>query len=77
MQERKYDSQGDEIIKFCIENNILLLKGMEYEDESCYRDGIHLNEHGQKILADILLCEIERFLSVLNVFKQNKYKKNI
>jgi hypothetical protein len=58
MQERKYDYQGDEIIKFCKANNIPLLKGIEYENESCYRDGIHLNEHGQRILANILLSEI-------------------
>jgi hypothetical protein len=66
MQERKYDYQGDEIIKFCVDNNIPLLKGIEYEDESCYRDGIHLDEHGQKILANILLQEISTLLILDN-----------
>ncbi|MDR2410698.1 MAG: hypothetical protein LBE13_21660 [Bacteroidales bacterium] len=65
MQERKYDYQGDEIIKFCESNNISLLKGIEYEDESCYRDGIHLNEHGQRILAKILLHKIKVLLNLL------------
>jgi lysophospholipase L1-like esterase len=64
MQEKKYDYQGDTIIKFCTDNNIPLLKGIEYEDESCYRDGIHLSEHGQKILANILLQEITTLLNL-------------
>jgi hypothetical protein len=62
MQERKYDYQGDEIIKFCTNHNILLLKGIEYEDESCFRDGIHLNEHGQRVLANTLLHTITELL---------------
>jgi hypothetical protein len=64
MQDGKYDRQGDEIIEFCADNNIPLLKGIEYEDESCFRDGIHLNEHGQQILANALLLEIKRFLDI-------------
>jgi lysophospholipase L1-like esterase len=64
MHEMKYDYQGDEIITFCNDNNILLLKGLEYEDESCYRDGIHLNEHGQNILANTLLREIKVLLEL-------------
>jgi hypothetical protein len=63
MQDKKYDYQGNEIIKFCTDNDILLLKGIEYEDEFCYRDEIHLNEHGQRILANVLLREIKRQLN--------------
>jgi hypothetical protein len=59
MQEKKYDYQGYEIIKFCIDNNIPLLKGLDYEDETCYRDGIHLNERRQKILLSILFAQIK------------------
>jgi hypothetical protein len=64
IQERKYDEQGDKIIEFCAQNNILLLKGLEYVNESCFRDGIHLNEHGQGILANVLLPEIKRLLNL-------------
>jgi hypothetical protein len=64
LQEGKYDEQGDKIIEFCAENNIQLLKGIDYENESCFRDGIHLNEHGQRILANTLLPEIKRLLNL-------------
>jgi hypothetical protein len=64
LTERKYDTQGDEIMKFCKDHNIPLLKGIEYEDESCFRDGIHLNEHGQRILANVLLPEIKMLLNL-------------
>jgi hypothetical protein len=59
----KYDYQGDEIIRFCNNNNIPLIKGLMYEDVSCFRDGIHLNEHGQRVLANTLLPEIKRLLN--------------
>jgi hypothetical protein len=64
IQEGKYDEQGDKIIEFCAENNIQLFKGIEYENESLLRDGIHLNEHGQRILANTLLPEIKRLLGL-------------
>jgi hypothetical protein len=64
IQEGKYDEQGDKIIEFCTENNIQLLKGIEYENESLLRDIIHLNEHGQGILANVLLPEIKRLLDL-------------
>jgi hypothetical protein len=61
--ERKYDYQGNEIVKFCTDNNIPLLRGLGYEDESGFRDRIHLNERGQRMLAEALLSEIKRFLN--------------
>ncbi len=61
---RKYDVQGDEIIDFCMKNSIPLLKGMEYEKESSFRDVIHINDQGQRILASALLPEIERLLGL-------------
>ncbi|KAA6313517.1 hypothetical protein EZS27_035720 [termite gut metagenome] len=61
--EGKYDYQGNEIIKFCTDNNIFLLRGLECEDKSGFRDGIHLNEHGQRMLAEVLLPEIKRLLN--------------
>jgi lysophospholipase L1-like esterase len=64
VREEKYDEQGEKIIEFCIENNISLLQGIEYENDSLFRDGIHLNEHGQRILANTLLTEIKRLLNL-------------
>jgi hypothetical protein len=62
----KYDDQGMEIIKFCCNNHVPLLEGLQYEDASCFRDGIHLNEHGQRVLANALLPEIIKLLSRSN-----------
>jgi hypothetical protein len=60
----KYDVQGYEIIDFCLKNSIPLLKGMEYEKESSFRDVIHINDEGQRILASALLPEIEKLLNL-------------
>lgn len=60
--KREYDYQGKLIIDFCKRNDIDLIKGIDYEDISMFRDGIHLNEHGQRVLSNILLSEIERLL---------------
>jgi lysophospholipase L1-like esterase len=64
VREGKYDEQGEKIIEFCTENHISLLQGIEYENDSSFRDGIHLNEHGQRILADPLSAEIKRLLKL-------------
>jgi hypothetical protein len=60
----KYESQGEEIVRFCIDNHISLLRGLEYEDILDFRDNIHLNECGQKRLADTLLPEIKKSLNI-------------
>jgi lysophospholipase L1-like esterase len=54
-----YEDSGQEIIKFCNERNIPLIQGMKMEDAIGFRDDIHLNEHGQAMLANTLLAEIE------------------
>jgi lysophospholipase L1-like esterase len=56
-----YEDSGQEIIKFCNERNIPLILGMDVENANCFRDVIHLNEHGQAILANALLAEIEKY----------------
>jgi hypothetical protein len=62
LANRKYDNQGNEIVRFCTENEVPLLCGLAYEEDSGYRDNIHLNERGQRILATTLQPEIERLL---------------
>jgi hypothetical protein len=64
VREGKYDEQGEKIIQFCKEHDILLIKGIEYEDISGFRDNIHLNERGQRVLANVLLPEIEQLLLI-------------
>ena len=63
VKEGQYDEQGNEIIRFCELYHISLIKGIEYEAVSGFRDDIHLNEQGQRVLANTLLPEIEKLLS--------------
>lgn len=52
MQRKEYNLQGKEIIKWANENGVRITLGLDYgESENTYRDGIHLNSDGQKILA--------------------------
>lgn len=37
-----------------MKNSIPLIKGVRFMDVSDYRDGIHLNEQGQRKLSEIL-----------------------
>lgn len=48
----EYNDQGDEIINWAIQNKIILFKGLELEEEDCFRDEIHMNAIGQRRLAD-------------------------
>ena len=56
---QKYNEQGQEIIDFCLEKGIPLIKGIDFFKRIIYyRDGIHLNERGQKKLAEVLYIPI-------------------
>lgn len=49
LKEGKYNEQGEEIIQFAKDNNVLLIKDLDNDlKEIFFRDGIHLNEKGQK-----------------------------
>ena len=60
VEENRYDEQGNAIIKFCNEQNITLIQGLGIENPSCFRDDIHLNEHGQRVLAKSLLIPVKQ-----------------
>lgn len=67
-----YNSQGQEIIRFAIENSIPIIldlqNGLEISD---FRDNIHLNNKGQKKLANIILKYIlEQTLASDSVYKK-------
>jgi hypothetical protein len=58
--KNKVNSQGEEILNYCRENNIKVITGLEIgENDAHYRDEIHLNEQGQKLWASALLSEIK------------------
>lgn len=51
----KYNSQGEEIIKYCIDNNITLIKSLDFcFSEEAYLDFIHLSENGHHTMYEIL-----------------------
>ena len=55
LRDHKYNWQGDEIMEWCGENGVELIKSLDYDfRESDYRDGIHINSHGQRKVADIM-----------------------
>lgn len=50
-----YDSQGEEIIEWCAVNNIPIIRDLDEGITSkMYRDGIHINDAGQKLHAAIM-----------------------
>lgn len=56
----KYNSGGDEIVKFCNDYSIPLIKELEYKgNKLLYDDDIHYNVLGQKFMSDILLQKID------------------
>lgn len=54
-KNNKFNSQGQEIINWANENNVILTSGLDMgENEFSFRDNIHLNTTGQKILGNWL-----------------------
>lgn len=67
LKSGSYNRQGQEIIRFASENSIPIIldlqNGLEISD---FRDDIHLNNKGQKKLADIVLKYILGHISKFN-----------
>ena len=65
LQQGSYNEQGQEIIRLLKDNNVQVMtdlnSGLEASD---FRDGIHLNEKGQKNIVD----------NVLNVLKTKQFE---
>lgn len=54
-KQKKYNDQGQEIIKFCETNNVTLIKDMDCSfTEEDFRDNIHLSNSGQRKMADLV-----------------------
>lgn len=50
-----YNKQGQEIIDWCLKNNVTLIKELdEGIKQEMYRDNIHLNEKGQRFEASLM-----------------------
>lgn len=50
----KYNEQGDEIIAWCKKNHVSLVEDLHILTKDDYRDGIHINNSGQRKLANIM-----------------------
>ena len=58
LEKGKYNEQGDEIIAWCKANNVRLVEDLRQLDKDCYRDNIHINEKGQRFVADVMEREL-------------------
>ncbi len=54
LEEGKYNEQGDEIIAWCKANGVRLVEDLHMLKEEDYRDGIHINAKGQRVVADVM-----------------------
>ena len=48
-----YNLQGNKILEWAGTNDVFVCKGLDFLDEFSFRDHIHLNEYGQRQLADL------------------------
>ena len=51
---KKYNEQGDEIIIWCKKNQVRLVEDLLLLTKDDYRDGIHINAKGQRIVANVM-----------------------
>lgn len=64
VEQKKYNEQGEEIIKFAEENKITLIKELEAGiSEKDFRDDIHLNDAGQRKMFNALYAQIKKMSS--------------
>lgn len=54
LERGAYNGEGQEILEFCKRDTVPVIEGMKYMSLDDYRDNIHLNEKGQKVLAGYL-----------------------
>ena len=59
IQADNYDMHGNQILKWASNNDVLVCNGLEILPENGFRDNIHLNECGQRQLADLWIDCIE------------------
>lgn len=59
LRAKEYNYQGGIIEKWAAENNIRLVKDITYLREENYRDRIHINSSGQRVIAELMKQELE------------------
>lgn len=56
---KKYNEQGNEIIAWCKKNQVRLVEDLHLLTKQDYRDGIHINAKGQRIVANVMEKEFK------------------
>jgi lysophospholipase L1-like esterase len=65
VEDGKYNAQGNEILRYCEQNNIKVISGLKIGERlSDFRDQIHINESGQKRWAELLHNEIRQTIKI-------------
>lgn len=59
LEQGEYNDMGQDIIKWCDSTGVRLIRGIDSERYDMYHDAIHLNEKGQRHLADEMKKSIE------------------
>ena len=63
VKQNAFNEQGQEILKFCADNQIKVVSGLEIGEQlTDFRDGIHINERGQRRWGNALQKEIAETL---------------
>lgn len=63
LERQEYNEMGGEILEWAYNNGVPVMQGMKYgERKEMYRDVIHLNEKGQRHLADCLKRMAKRIM---------------
>lgn len=57
--EKKYNEQGNEIIAWCNKHQVRLIEDLHLLTKDDYREGIHINAKGQRIVANIMEKEFK------------------
>ena len=59
IQIGKYNSDGNQILKWASNNEVLVCQGLQILTENGFRDNIHLKERGQRELANLWMSCLE------------------
>ena len=62
LRKGEYNDKGGAIVAWADANNVRLVKDITYLNEKHYRDNIHINNMGQRVIADIIKNEISLYL---------------
>lgn len=64
LKNDSYNENGQQLIKIMEENDVTVIQGFNTNlTDDCYRDQIHLNDKGQRVLAETLYNHLEKMVN--------------